>query len=180
MINSDSPNLFFIFIICIVIGLTIINPVSATINVTVDEIGESYIKWSWNSGLTLINLSIDSYEIQHYDTKANTFILSDTKAGETHSIAVYTSTDSGYNLVNTSAAKYTSQESFWDFIMMYIFLIAGLVCLYVGLKGEPIIGFGGFVFGCLLITLSLNNSFTMGTLGGILIIASMFVVYNKM
>ena len=179
MINSESPNIFFILMVCIVIGLTVINPVNATINVTVDEIGESYIKWSWNSGLTLINLSVDSYEIQHFDKHTNSFILSDIKPDESHSIAVYTSTDSGYNLVNTTSGKYTSQDTFWDFIMMYIFFIAGLICLFVGMKGEPLIGFGGFVFGCLVIIESLNDSFTMGFLGGLLIIASMFVVYNK-
>lgn len=158
--------------------LCLISPVLAEINITADEVGETYIKWSWNDGLTLTNLTVDGYNIKYFDKNDNHFILSDTNAGELHSIAVYTDSDSGYLAVNTTAKKESDSDKFMATITTWLFFLLGCFCIFIGLK-EPILAYGGLVFGFLLITVALNNSFLIGTMGGLLIIASIFVAFRK-
>jgi len=161
-----------IILVLICIALLVL-PCSAMLNVTVESVSQSGISWNWSKDYTLTNLSIDGYQVILFDKTANRFDLTGLNAGEKHSIKIYTSGDNGNNTATTLPNNINNN------IDLYILFLLGLVCIIIGVIAEPIIGFGAFIFGVIGLTTSLNNSFIMGSLFSLLIIASIFVVFNK-
>lgn len=161
---------FILILICIAI---LVLPCNAILNVSVESISQTGISWNWSKDYTLTNLSVDGYQVVLFDKSANRFDLSDLNAGEKHSIKIYTFTDSGNN-TTTTLPDNTKVN-----IDLYILFLLGLICIIVGVIAEPLIGFGAFIFAVIGITTSINNSFIMGILFCILLIASIFVVFNK-
>jgi hypothetical protein len=82
--------------------ILLVSAASATINITVASTGSTFIQWDWNTGLTMTNVTIDGYNVCNFDQHGHTFILSGLNPNETHSIAVYTATDSGTNTAMTT------------------------------------------------------------------------------
>lgn len=176
----------FIFI-CLILLLVCIGFVNADIPITVSETGDSFIKWTWDSNVYIIdNLSVDGYTVQYFDKYSGTFILSDCKPLETHILRISNDTNSGISISNTTEEHATSVSNTLDLFWSFIFLILGGICVIVGLK-VPYAAFGGFVFGCMGVITDLNNividkinlsNFTMGSLYLILIVASITVAYK--
>jgi len=161
-----------IILVLICIALLVL-PCSAMLNVTVESVSQTGISWNWSKDYALTNLSVDGYQVLLFDKTANRLDLTGLNAGEKHSIKIYTSTDNGNNTATTSPDNINNN------IDLYILFLLGLVCIIIGVIAEPIIGFGAFIFGVIGLTTSLNNSFIMGSLFSLLIIASIFVVFNK-
>jgi len=66
----------------------------------------------------------------------------------------------------------------FDFIYQYFLLLVAVIFLILATK-ESYMGFIAFIFGCLGIIQSLNNSFIAGTLYMIVIVASIFISYGN-
>jgi hypothetical protein len=114
--------LFFTLIVLITMAI----PVSAAININVDQRSDSFIKWGWTPGLNTTALSIDGYQVNQFDHNSNTFILSGLPANETHSIAIYTSDgDSGVNVTETLPAKdnmFFGLPIAWAYVLLIVIL----------------------------------------------------------
>lgn len=123
-----------LFLLLILMGMIFGSIAAAAIPVTVDSKGTTFIQWSWTTGDPLTNISIDGYEVCSFDHNAANFILSGLNPNETHSIAVYTASDSGSNTTTTLPAQETQQESFFGDMNNWIFLIIIIVIFYVASK----------------------------------------------
>ena len=153
--------------------------ISNAFPITVDSVGDSYIKWSWNTSEKVINISVDGYEIRYFDTKADTFTLSGLYPLESHTLKVYTNNYSGISTANTSSPIKDNQDSVFDWLMIYIPFILGCICLYIGLKIEKFVAFGAFFCGFIMVIESTNISIISLWLGIILCFASIFVVFRE-
>lgn len=97
MINKHNLLIVVVFIaFCILTA-----PSSATINVSATGIGQTYIEWTWDSGLDLSNMLIDGQTMCGYETTNNTYLLTDLNPSELHTIIVVTDDDSGTNSTYT-------------------------------------------------------------------------------
>jgi hypothetical protein len=146
------------------------------INITANSTTDTSILWEWNAGLIGVNISVDGIGVCNFNNKDNSFILSGLNPKEYHEIYVYTASDSGMKTTQTTSTG-TNGESLYYSLGLYFVFFLGLICIYIGLS-ESVVAFGAFVFGCIGIAGSLNNSFTMGTLFMILIVASLFVAFR--
>jgi len=142
--------LILTFILCCAIT-------SGAINITVDDKTSTYIKWSWNSGITLTNLSVDGYKVLLADVNNNKFVLSGLAENETHILTVNSLTDTGTLTTTTDKAQIKSSELITDFIFRYILLIFAVIFLLIGIR-VPVVAIIGFVFALL----GLINALSLG------------------
>lgn len=85
----------------LILALILIIPASATINITVSDIGYNFIHWTWSPPVNITNVSVDGVLINDVDPQTGAYILSGIGPGELHQINVYSSTDTGVNLTRT-------------------------------------------------------------------------------
>jgi hypothetical protein len=135
----------FLFVILIILsGICIVD---GAINVTAIQVNQSVIVWQWNTGLNVTALSIDGYTINNADKTSNQFILSDLLPNEKHTIKIYTDIESESNSATTLSS---SQSNIYDIIYQYMFLIIGIILIFVGIytkRKEPylIAGLAAFI-----------------------------------
>jgi len=150
-------------------------------NMTVFNKGNDYIQWSYYDDDVLTSASYDGITITGFDVKSLNYTASDLTPNSYHTFCAYSFDDFRCLITNTTNTKSTTeinQEYFWAFITIYLIFLIGLICLVVGIY-EPIMGFAAFVFGCIGIVSTSGLSFVMGTLFFLLIVASVFVAFNK-
>lgn len=152
--------------------LFLIASVNGLMNISVNKTTENSISWSWSEGYKLTDISIDGYKVALFDYNSSRFDLTGLNPNERHSIKIYMGVDNVTNITTT-----TTNQTKYN-IDMYILFLLGLICLIIGALIEKIISLGGVVFGCLGILTALDNSFTMGVLFALIIIASFFVAFE--
>ena len=171
-------NIFCISLIFIAICL-FANPVSGELTATIAETGASYITWGWTTNESITNITIDGYQIKYFDNSANTFTLSDCKPLESHTIRLYSATQSTTLTANTTEPIEQASDNFWNFVGMYLTFGLILVCLYASLT-IPFMGLVAFTLSLVGIAESLNNSFAMGTIFGIMCVSSIYLSFRDM
>lgn len=152
--------------------LLLISSVSGLMNISVNKTTENSISWNWSPQYKLTDISIDGYKVILFDYNASRFDLTDLNPDEQHSIKIYMGVD---NVTNITITKVNETKFNID---MYILFLLGLVCLIIGALIEKIISLGGVIFGSIGILTALDNSFTMGILFALLIIASFFIAFE--
>lgn len=152
--------------------LFLITSVNGLMNISINKTTENSISWNWSEDYKLTDISIDGYKVMLFDYNSSRFDLTGLNPNERHSIKIYMGIDNVTNVTTTTInqTKYN--------IDMYILFLLGLICLIIGAFVEKIISLGGVVFGCLGILTALDNSFTMGVLFALIIIASFFVAFE--
>lgn len=137
------------------IAILLITPcVSAAINITPSSIGETYIQWEWNEGLTITTILIDGTEICGYETLSNVSLRTGLDPGSLHSINITATTgDVGYNqtlTLNATAAS-TIVDFSPDALSAAFGLVGGLITSVLvvrrygknkGLEGDNSMGKG--------------------------------------
>lgn len=156
--------------------LFLIQSVNADIRVN-SIISNTDIKWSWSENVT--SISIDGKLISDFDNRSKeyTLITYPDRYSILHTIRVYSIDDSGFNS-SYSHLIVNSSDTIIDTLLVYLIFLFGLICLIIGFK-EPLIAFGAFIFACMGIVSAFDNSFTLGFLYVLLLIASIFVAFNK-
>jgi len=115
--------------------MLIIIPASATITVTPASITSSSIMWEWAGGLTLTNVSIDGLYVCGYNPVSTSFVLSDLKPNEPHTITILTAGDSGSNTTYTTADSNIEQSTgilsllnaWWYLIVICLLCVIGMM-----------------------------------------------------
>ena len=166
----------YIFILLMLVMCII--PVSAAIPMNVTSVGDSYITWEWISTDTLTNMSIDGYTIKYFDQSANTFTLSDLKPMESHTIRIYTASDSGFNKTNTTSTTSSVENAFSEISRWLLFLI-GCICLFFAWRIERMLGFGALLIAFAICLASYDTNVIMLMLGVVLAFASIFVIFQN-
>jgi hypothetical protein len=83
----------------------LIQGASATITITPVDVGCTYIKWDWGSGLTITEMYFDGNVMCGYDTEAQNITFTDLNPGELHTLQLLTAGDSGTNATYTNATE---------------------------------------------------------------------------
>jgi len=131
VIEMNDKQMYKILIILIAAFLLAV-PVSASINVSVQSVGMTYITWAWPSGLSISNESLDGIIIYNFDPNAITFDLSALPANETHTFCIYTATESGCNTTATLLDTTVYQQitalvvQWWYLVLITAFIIIGM------------------------------------------------------
>jgi hypothetical protein len=118
--------------ILMLMALTPLTSASILINAT--QIGPTSITWQWDAGSGVNNASVDGLKICGFDPQSSTFILSDLNPGENHTMSVYSFTDSGTSSDSTLPATSTDQGGILDAFYTYMWAIAALILLFIGVK----------------------------------------------
>lgn len=145
-------------------------------SVNIEETGNDFIQWNW-SETPISNISIDGVYVCDLDYNAHQLTLSDLGDNQLHTIIVYKN-----DTVNGTSSARTTTSGNYDvgaFIKTYLFFIVACIFLILAVAYEGYFAFVSFIFGGLGIIQSLNNSFWLGTLYMIVIVASIFVSYTK-
>jgi hypothetical protein len=106
--NTMSPKRIFLLALMMIL---FISSVSATIPISVTDVGCTYIQWNWTPGLDLTNLYIDGNVMCGYETTDPFYLATGLSPGELHNITIYTAGDSGTNLTRTTTENCTSPGS---------------------------------------------------------------------
>lgn len=109
-------------LILMIIGLCIVSPATATINVTLTNVGYNFLQWSWEPGMNVTNASVDGIIIQDFDPRATSYILSNVGPGELHQLNLYSDTDTGSLISQTD---YTGQTP----VGLWIYAVFGVIFL---------------------------------------------------
>lgn len=112
----------YTLILLLILGCAIVSPVSATINITLTNVGYNFLQWSWEPGVNLTNASVDGVYVDEFDPLATTYILSGIGPGELHQLNLYSDTDTGSIISQTD---YTGQTP----VGLWIFAICGVLFL---------------------------------------------------
>lgn len=87
--------------ILILLGVIAVPAIAVNINVTVADIGQTYINWQWDAGYNLTHILIDGVEICGYETTNNSIIRSGLEPNSLHSINVTNGSSYGDNITIT-------------------------------------------------------------------------------
>jgi len=156
----------------IVFCFCIISPLPVSGYITVEDKGTNYIYWSWNN-TGVDSISVDGKTVTGYDL-SNSYVLSEINANSLHQIKLFNTTEGllESNTTNSLPMTETAQEGFFSLANLYLLFIIGIIVLIAGVIVDiPIIGFGGSIIGLIGLTASFNNSFGLGLLFFILVIA---------
>lgn len=95
-------------IAAILLMALLIGAVSATIPVTVSEVGCTYIQWNWTPGITLTDMFLDGNVLCGYETTDPGFLATGLSSGELHNLTIITAGDQGTNLTYTTTVNCTA------------------------------------------------------------------------
>jgi hypothetical protein len=126
--NSIIKSIAFLILL-----VAIMYPVSAEINITPSDITTTSIMWTWEP-ITIQNISIDGKLIDNFNPSATSFILSDLKPGEPHTIDIVTSTDTGTNITKTLINPPSNQEDFYQILKTWVYLLFVLAFCIAGMQ----------------------------------------------
>lgn len=74
---------------------------SATINVTAESVGQTWVTWSWDEGLDVTEIYVDGHKMCGFESTMPTFDMLDLSSCQPHNVSIFTSTDNGTNWVTT-------------------------------------------------------------------------------
>jgi len=148
-------------------------------SITLIDKGENFIYWSYDNTTDFISLSLDGNILTNFNSASKVYIASNLLPESEHTLNLRTVNDIINSTVTTLAEPITNEDNFYGLIFPYLLFLLGLICLVAGFY-EPIISFGAFIFGVIGILTALNDSFIMGTMFVLLIIASIFVAFREM
>ena len=125
-------------------------------------------------------MSIDGYQVILADKLSNNFILSQLNPNETHTIIIYTLTDSGTNTARTLNATPTNQENAIGLILPWILFIFAVIFCGIGLYGVPFASLIGSVIALIgLVNNTTNGSFIIDILYICIVIAGILLVRGE-
>ena len=87
--------------------LVITVPTSAIINVTAEDVGTTWITWSWDEGLNVTDIFVDGYKMCGYESTMPSFDMLNQAPCQFHNVSVFTDTDNGTNETYTSCGNDT-------------------------------------------------------------------------
>jgi hypothetical protein len=129
--------------ILLIMGCFLVSPVSATINITLTNVGYNFLQWSWDPGMNITNASIDGVMIERFDPSATSYILSGVGPGELHQLNLYTDNGTGSLISQTD---YTGQTP----VGLWIYAICGVLFLiFARYAGVVFVNFICTIFGLL-------------------------------
>jgi len=163
----------------LIIGIIMLCGIAqGTINISASEVSHNYIKWTWNSGLILTNMSIDGYHIILVDKSTTSFILSELQENTTHTIKIMTREDSGFNETSTILSDKTQLlDTTLAIILGYIFFIAAIICILIG-KWVPLVAWLGVGLSCIGIVSMIGVSFWAGFVFMVIFCAGVIVAMS--
>jgi len=86
-------------------------PVSATINITADATGDTWITWSWDEGLDVTAIFVDGYLMCGYESTLPTFDITGLSSCDNHTVLILTEFDNGTDTASTTCPVVTSQQN---------------------------------------------------------------------
>jgi len=124
-----------LFLLFIIVLMTAMPATSALITVTPISITSTSIMWQWAGGVTLTNVSIDGMYVCGFNPSATSFVLSDLKPNEPHTITIVTAGDTGSNTTSTipdanieeSTGFLTLLNSWWYLIIICLLCVIGMM-----------------------------------------------------
>lgn len=117
------------FLLTLFTLMLLISAASATINITAGPISQTAITWTWPVSVTATGIVSDGINVTDFNGASHSYVQSDLKPNETHSIYIVSATDSGS--ANATTLQDTGNTATTDFIPMlstwgYLILIAVL------------------------------------------------------
>jgi len=91
-----------ISLILLVIFLILVAPATAVINVTAEDVGNTFITWRWDDGLEVSDIYVDGNQMCGYETTLPSFDMLNQLPCTYHNTSIFTLTDNGTNLTMTS------------------------------------------------------------------------------
>jgi hypothetical protein len=119
-------------IVAMIAFLLMVIPVSATVNITTQQIGMTNIVWTWPLGTQITNESVDGIMVYTFDPNLNSFDLSSLPPNESHIFCIYTPDDSGCNTASTLPDTTIYQQitallvKWWYLALITVFIILGM------------------------------------------------------
>lgn len=134
------------------------------------------IEWTYHANEGITGMSLDGRTITNFDNQSGYYILNraDGEGTTTHTLRITNETDSACNTSAFLPTPKTESETFFTTINLWILFIIALACIVVGIS-VPIIAICGAVFCIVGIVGSFNNSFALGFVFFIGLIASLIV-----
>jgi hypothetical protein len=142
-------------------------------------VNTSFIKWEWNDSIT--SISFNGLNVSDFDYNSSIFIKSDLTKNTRYTLKIYNNSGHcGRNITYTldeviPITPISEEETFFSTTNLYILFFFALLCLIIGFFIIPVIGFGSVLFGIIGLLYSMGNSFIMGLLFVIVIIAGFLI-----
>ena len=108
-------------------------PASAAINVSVTRVGVTYIMWQWPDYITNVTGSVDGVMMPDIDPHTHTFSLTNLKENETHTLAIYTDTDSGTSTASTLPDNSVYVQTL-EFSLAWVYILLAAIMFLLGAK----------------------------------------------
>ena len=114
-------------------------PVSATINVTADATGETWITWSWDEGLNVTAIFVDGYLMCGYESTAPSFDITGLSSCDNHTVLILTEFDNGTDTSATTCPAFVPpqssgtirQEGFSGVMWLAFGLVGGIIGIII-------------------------------------------------
>jgi hypothetical protein len=120
--------------------------------------------------------TLDGVNIENFDTLHNVnYTATGLEPNTTHQFCIYK------DLINceTGTTYNSAEKSIMEYIAIFVVLLSCLVCLIAGVYGVPFASYIAFLMAMLGIIQSINNSFVMGSIYGILAVSAIYVSMSK-
>lgn len=91
----------------LLIFVFIIPPAAATINVTAESVGQTWVTWTWDAGLNVTEIYVDGHKMCGFESTMPTFDMLDLRSCHLHNVSIFTDTDNGTNWTTTLCAPPT-------------------------------------------------------------------------
>ena len=114
-------------------------PVSATINVTADATGDTWITWSWDEGLNVTAIFVDGYLMSGYESTAPSFDITGLSSCDDHIVLILTEFDNGTDTSSTTCPAFVPpqssgtirQEGFSGVMWLAFGLVGGIIGIII-------------------------------------------------
>ena len=87
--------------IFLLLCLGLVSPASAVINVTADDVGETWVTWSWDEGINVTDIYVDGHRMCGYESTMPTFDMLDLSSCQFHNVTIFSANDTGMNVTHT-------------------------------------------------------------------------------
>lgn len=94
---------WFFLVFCVVL----VAPASAVINVSADAVGETWVTWSWDTGLNVTEIYVDGHKMCGFESTMPMFDMIDLTPCQFHNVSIFTDTDNGTNVTTTRCVSPT-------------------------------------------------------------------------
>lgn len=153
-----------LILLAVALALLVVGISSASLNLTA-EVGETWIKWSWDLNTTP-NVYIDGTS-EAVNLSSSLYLLSDLNPSEEHDIALYNST--GGELLDSDTATTLPSLPFTVIILILAILFAAIIFFVDDIYRVILCGVVSSVFAAYFTTLAYSYYFGYA-IGGILLI----------